>query len=95
MSPLAVLTGIIMGSAVTITIGLAMVMVVFLTLSGDQPGLAREYGTLLKSFGLFVWAVDRGELRLPRDAARPALAVGRASGRLARDGVIGWYYWPR
>ncbi|HUO96307.1 MAG TPA: hypothetical protein VMT92_08745 [Steroidobacteraceae bacterium] len=54
MSPLAVLTGIILGSAVTIVIGLAMVIVVFLAMSGEQPALAREYGSLLKSFFLFL-----------------------------------------
>jgi hypothetical protein len=54
MSPLAVLTGIIFGSAVTIVTGLAMVLVVFLTMSGEQPALAREYGSLLKSFFLFL-----------------------------------------
>lgn len=53
MTPLAVFTGIIMGSAVTITLGLAMVLVVFLVLSGEHPRLAAEYGTLLRSFGLF------------------------------------------
>ena len=54
MSPLAVLTGIIMGSAVTISIGLAMVLVVFLLMAGDYPALAREYGALLSSFLLFL-----------------------------------------
>ena len=54
MSPLAVLTGIILGSAVTIVIGLAMVIVVFLIMSGEQPAVAREYGSLLKSFLLFL-----------------------------------------
>ena len=54
MTPLAVLTGIIMGSAVTISIGLAMVLAVFLIMAGDYPALAREYGSLLTSFGLFL-----------------------------------------
>jgi hypothetical protein len=54
MSPLAVLTGIIMGSAVTITIGLAMVLVVFLSLAGEYSSFAREYGPMLTSFGLFL-----------------------------------------
>jgi len=54
MSPLAVLTGIIMGSAVTITIGLAMVLVVFLSMRGEYAGFASEYGSLIKSFSLFL-----------------------------------------
>jgi len=54
VSPLAVLMGIIMGSAVTISIGLAMVLVVFLLMGSEYPALAREYGALLTSFGLFL-----------------------------------------
>ncbi len=54
MSPVAVLTGISFRSAVTIGTGLAMVPVVFLTMSGEQPALARECGSLLKSFFLFL-----------------------------------------
>ncbi len=53
MSPLAVLTGIIMGSAVTIALGLAMTLAVFLILSGEHPRLAAEYAMLMKSFALF------------------------------------------
>lgn len=54
LSPLAVLMGIIMGSAVTISIGLAMVLVVFLSMAGDYPALAREFRPLLASFLLFL-----------------------------------------
>ncbi len=54
MTPLAVLIGIIMGSAVTISIGLAMVLAVFLMMGGEYPALSREYGSLLTSFGLFL-----------------------------------------
>ena len=54
VTPLAVLTGIIMGSAVTISIGLAMVLVVFLLMGGEYPALTREYGPLLSSFLLFL-----------------------------------------
>jgi len=54
VSPLAVLMGIIMGSAVTISIGLAMVLVVFLLMGGEYPTLTREYGALLTSFLLFL-----------------------------------------
>ena len=95
MSPLAVLTGIIMGSAVTITIGLAMVLVVFLSLSGDQPGLAREYGRLLTSFALFLGLAlvsgyaFIGALRRPRWLwpAQAATWLGIV--------LIAWFYWPR
>jgi hypothetical protein len=54
VSPLAVLLGIIMGSAVAISIGLAMVLVVFLLMGREYPTLTREYGALLSSFLLFL-----------------------------------------
>jgi hypothetical protein len=95
MSPLAVLTAIIMGSAVTITIGLALVIVVFLALSGEHPRLAREYWSLLRSFALFL-ALSLvagyafvGTLRRSR-----WLWAAQAATWLA-VAVIGWYYWPR
>ena len=53
MSPLAVLTGIVMGSAVTITLGLGMVLAVFLILAGDYPRPALEMHRLVENFALF------------------------------------------
>jgi hypothetical protein len=94
MSPLAVFTGIIMGSAVTIALGLAMVLVVFLILSGEHPRLIAEYGTLLRSFGLFfVLALCAssafvGQLR--RHAWR---WYAQAATWLAIAGIA-VYYWP-
>ncbi len=53
MSPLAVLTGIVTGSAVTITLGLAMVLAVFLILGSDYPRPALEMRRLVENVGLF------------------------------------------
>ena len=95
MSPLAMLTGIILGSAVTITIGLAMVIVVFLSVSGDYPSLAREYGHLVRSFLLFLGLAFvsgyafMGTLRQQRWLW---LAQG---GTWLTIVALGLYYWPR
>ena len=95
MSPLAVLTGIIMGSAVTIAIGLAMVLVVFLSLSGDQPALAREYGRLLVSFALFLGlSLVSGYAFAATLRPRPWLWYAQG-GTWAGILAIAWYYWPR
>ncbi len=95
MSPLAVLTGIIMGSAVTITIGLAMVIVVFLSLSGDQPGLAREYGHLLASFGLFLGLALVSGYAFVGALKRPRWLWPAQGATWAAIAAIAWYYWPR
>lgn len=95
MSPLAVFTGILMGSAVTIALGLAMTLAVFLILSGEHPRLAREYGTLLTSFALFfvlalaaayafVGVLRHRRWRWAALAATTFMVV-----------AIGSYYWPR
>jgi len=95
MTPLAVLTGIIMGSAVTISIGLAMVLVVFLTMAGDYPALAREYASLLTSFGLF--------LALSFVSAYAFLGVLRETrwrwyaqaATWLTIGILALHYWPK
>jgi hypothetical protein len=95
MSPLTVFTGIVMGSAVTIALGLAMTLAVFMILSGQHPQLTREYGTLLTSFGLFfalalaaayafVGVLRRRTWRWYAQAATWVLIA-----------AIGLYYWPR
>lgn len=95
MTPLAVLVGIIMGSAVTITIGLALVLAVFLLMSHDYPALAREYAPLLQSFFLFLVLAFvssyafMGVLRLRPWRYR---AVGAT---LLTVAALAWHYWPR
>jgi len=95
MTPLAVLMGIIMGSAVTISTGLAMVLVVFLLMSHDYPSLAREYSPLLQSFFLFLslaFVSTYAFLGVLRERAWRGWAVGATTVTLA--GLI-WHYWPR
>jgi hypothetical protein len=95
MSPLAVVTAIIMGSAITITIGLAMVLIVFLVLVGEQPRLALETRPLFVNFLLFVglatvssaafWAVIRRRAWLWPAQAVTYLALT----------IVAVHYWPR
>jgi O-antigen/teichoic acid export membrane protein len=95
MSPLAVLTGIVMGSAITMTVGLAMVLIVFVVLAGEHPRLGAEAYRLLASFGLFLslalvssaafWAV----LRRRRWMWAAQVATWVAVAAIAR------FYWPK
>jgi hypothetical protein len=94
MSPLAVVTGIIMGSAVTIAIGLAMVIVVFLSITGEEPDLAREFGHLSVSFGLFfVLALVSSYAFIGTLRRRAWLWHAQAATWLG-VAAIAWYYWP-
>jgi hypothetical protein len=54
MTPLAVVIAIVFGSAVTITVGLAMVLVVLMVASSSQVEFGRDLVPLLYSFLLFM-----------------------------------------
>ena len=95
MRPLAVLLGIALGSALSLFVGLALTLVVFLSLTDYRDRLQGEQGPLLAGIG---WAAlltlasaagFLGELRL-RPWRRPAqLAVVLVILGMA------WVYWPR
>jgi hypothetical protein len=95
MRPLTVLIGIIMGSSVSIALGLAMVLIVFLILLGERPELQAEFRPLMLGIVLFTTlsalsvASFVGSIR-QRPWRRMAMA-GLWSALL----VIGWIYWPR
>jgi hypothetical protein len=95
MRPLTVLIGIIMGSSVSIALGLAMVLIVFLILLGERPELRAEFRPLMLGIVLFTTlsalsvASFVGSIR-QRPWRRMAMA-GLWSALL----VIGWIYWPR
>jgi hypothetical protein len=95
MRPLTVLIGIIMGSSVSIALGLAMVLIVFLILLGERPELQAEFRPLMLGIVLFTTlsalsvAAFVGSVR-QRPWRRMAMA-GLWSALL----VIGWIYWPR
>jgi tellurite resistance protein TehA-like permease len=89
------LLGIVMGSTVSIAIGLALTIIVFALLPEYSDRLAEEYGPLWRSFlgmalvsGLAV-ASFLAELRQRawRRYAHAALLVVLAGGL--------WLYWPR
>lgn len=54
MQPLTVVTGILLGSAASIAMGLAVVMFLFLLLSGEHPRVAGELGSLVTNAMMFL-----------------------------------------
>jgi hypothetical protein len=95
MRPLAVLIGIVMGSAVSLAVGLALTGVVFLFLPDQEARLAPEKGPLMQAVGLFTVmaavaaASFVGELR-----SRPWRPLAHAA-LVATLGTAVWVYWPR
>jgi len=94
MRPLTVITAIVLGSSVSITVSLAAVLLMFLVLGDDYPRLAWEFRGVVVSFALFlgmtvVAAVSFWTL-VRQHAARHA---AQAAMWLAVAGV-GYFYWP-
>lgn len=95
MGPLGFLTGVVLGSAASIALVLAMVVVIFALSSGSQSAIGAEYPRLLATAGLFaVLAGIAGaafaglQRRLPwRWYAQVAMWLALA--------MLGWYYWPQ
>lgn len=95
MRPLAMLLGIVMGSTVSIAIGLALTLVVFALLPEHKERIAEEYGPLWRSFlvvlllAAIAVASFVGELRQsPWRRYAHGLLVALLVGGL-------WLIWPR
>jgi hypothetical protein len=54
MQPLAIITGILMGTSLSIALGLCVVLLLFFILVDDHPRLVSEFPALLESAGIFV-----------------------------------------
>lgn len=94
MLPLTVITGIILGSCLSIAFSLAAVLIIFLFLGDDYPRLAHEFGALVASFSLFT-------AMTAITAASFYALVKHHPARWAAQGLmwsglaaIGAYYWP-
>jgi hypothetical protein len=95
MRPFTVLIGIVMGSAASISFGLASVLIVFCILAGKHPDLSRELPQLLLSLLAFAALT----------AASAGSFVGQAKGRSWRVyahmatvtvlAAVVLLYWPR
>jgi uncharacterized membrane protein YwaF len=95
MRPLAVLIGIVMGSAVSLAVGLLLTMIVILFIPEHADRLAAEKAPLVKAILLFTLlsasaaASFYGEIRTRRWRF-PAHAA-----MVAVFSATVWMYWPR
>jgi hypothetical protein len=92
--PLAVLLGIVMGSTVSLAVGLTLTWVVFLFMPQHADRIAAEKAPLLKAILLFTLlsvaaaASFYGEIRSRR------WRLGAMAATVALLGVAVWQYWP-
>lgn len=94
MRPLTVITGVLLGSSLSIAFSLGAVLIIFTVLGDEHPRLDREFGPLLASFSIFTvmtaisavsfYSVIRHHPL--RWISQAAMWVGFAA--------TGAYYWP-
>lgn len=94
MRPLTVITGILLGTSLSIAFSLAAVLVIFLVIGDEHPRVSREFGPLLASFSIFtamtaVAAVSFYALVKHHSARWYAQAV-----MWSALFATGYYYWP-
>ena len=95
MGPLGFLTGVVLGSAASIALVLAMVVVIFALSSGSQAAIGAEYPRLLATAGLFaILAAIAGAAFAGLQQQKPWRWYAQAIMWLTLA-MIGWYYWPQ
>lgn len=95
MTPLAVVIAIVFGSAVTITVGLAMVLIVLLVASSDQAEFGRDLLPLLSSFGLFLVLSFLGGGALVWEFKQHARRFWAQGLMWLWVLVLSYHYWPK
>lgn len=94
MKPLTIITGVIMGSSVAISLGLVVVVVLFLTTGLEEPLVRDEFPALTGSLGQFfvltAASVSSFVLLIKNHRWR---WWGQALMWLALASVV-WRYWP-
>jgi hypothetical protein len=94
MRPLTVVTGIMLGSCLSVAVSLGAVLLIFLILGDDYPRLQYEFRGLIVSFSMFlamtaICAVSFYGM-LKQLAGRQLAQAAMWAGLLA----IAYYYWP-
>ncbi len=94
MRPLGFLTGVVLGSAASIALVLAIIVVIFALSIGRQPAVGREFPSLLTAAALFaLLAATAGAAFVGLQRERPWRWFAQAAMWLALA-AVGWYYWP-
>lgn len=94
MRPLGFLTGVVLGSAASISLVLLMVVAVFAFAPGGGAAVAGETPGLLASAGLFgLLAIASGTAFVGVQRERPWRHAAQAAMWLLLAAIV-WFYWP-
>ena len=94
MRPLTAVTLIIFGSCFAIMFSLGAVLIVVLILGDEYPRLQRDFGPLLRSFGLFVVMTTIAAASFYSLIKHHHLRFWAQAAMWGGLFVVGWYYWP-
>ena len=94
MRPLAVLLGIVMGSTVSLAVGLAMTWVVFLFMPQHADRIAAEKAPLLKAILLFTLLSVAAAASFYGEIRNRRWRLSAMAATVALLGVAVWEYWP-
>jgi len=94
MRPLTILLGIVMGSTVSLAVGLLMTWTVILFLPRDEERFAPEHGALIQAILIFTALAAASCVSFYGDLRTTAW---RRLAHVAMLGLLGatvWVYWP-
>lgn len=94
MQPLTIVTGILLGSCVAITLGLAVVLFLYLIVGADQPSIQREFGPLGASLALFTGMTVLAAAAFYGTLKEKAWKWPALLALLTGVVLTGFYYWP-
>jgi hypothetical protein len=95
MRPFTLLIGILLGSAASITFGLAAVLVVFMILSPSHPELGLEYRHLLTSLAGFAVLTAASAGSFNAQVKSRAWRGWAHAATVAVLALLVFLYWPR
>ena len=94
MRPLTIITGIVLGSAFSITFGLAVVSLIFFILGDEYPRVESESRALVGNLALFMFLTVIAALSFFAMVKNHRLRYACQLLLWASVGVVGVYYWP-
>jgi hypothetical protein len=94
MYPLAMLLGVVLGSVLSIALGLGLVALVFWLLKSDYPRLEAEFIPLVASLGIFIVLTVVAAVSFYAELKRKPWRLLAQLLLLATLLATGWHYWP-
>jgi TctA family transporter len=94
MHPLTVITGIVLGSCLSITLSLAAVLFIFLVLGDEYPRLRDEFDALINSLLIFIAMTAISSLSFYSILIRHQWRRGAQILMWLGVAATGSYYWP-